>query len=235
MLGRELVRWLDFGGLIIASLILVISGRVLVYFLLVPFARLLFPLSQFLSRRFHKRFSAPPFVPFLYEMDVLMLIYIVLALLPIFSKNINTTIALIFMIPYVFVYIQEFLIACKVMPKSRRIKKPDNLLIDLFLLALRISASLFLGLSPAFPSDFSNFLPFMLCMISAAGLFARLGVLGLMGYVGISLSLGISDLSYWIAFSLAGISFILGPGVIAVWSPEEEWIKKMFSEKYIDG
>ena len=87
LLGREMVRWLDFGGLIIASLILVISGRVLVYFLLVPFARLLFPLSQLLSRRFHKRFSAPPFVPFLYEMDVLMLIYIVLALLPDFFEK----------------------------------------------------------------------------------------------------------------------------------------------------
>jgi hypothetical protein len=139
------------------------------------------------------------------------------------------------MIPYVFVYIQEFLIACKVKPKSRRIEKPDNLFFDLFFLALRIAACLFLGLSSVFPFDFSIFLPFMLCMISVAGLFARFGILGLMGYVGINLSLGISDLSYWIAFCLAGVSFILGPGVIAVWSPEGEWIKKMFSEKYING
>jgi hypothetical protein len=135
------------------------------------------------------------------------------------------------MVPFVVGFMQDFLYTSGVLPANRGIKRPEGLLYDLFLLVLRLAAGGMFAFSPVFPTDPSSFPRFMFVMMVATGFFPRIGVLGIMVFIGDYLTHSSPDSMFWAAFVLAGISFILGGGSFAFWSPEDRFLMRRIGEK----
>jgi CDP-diacylglycerol---glycerol-3-phosphate 3-phosphatidyltransferase len=231
LLGEHLDMRLDGVTVLAGSLILVLTSRAPTAFLLVGLMRYLYLGGQWFLRKIHKPIQPLPASPYRRVLAGMVMGFISVGLFPVFSARVISVASIIFMVPFVVGFLQDFLYSIGVLSGDQGIKRPEGLLYDLYLLILRLAAGGMFAFSPVFPTDFSSFPRFMFVMMVAMGFFPRIGALGIMVFIGDYLTYSSPDSMYWAAFLLAGISFILGGGLFAFWSPEDRFLMRRIGDK----
>lgn len=222
-LGERLDMRLDGAGVLFGSIILVVAGRAPVFFVAAGMLRYLYLFGQWLLQRIGKPVHSLPPNPYRRALAGMMMGFISVTLFPIFSSVVTGVAAILFLIPFLIGFGQDWLYTSGILSPEQGIKRPVGLLYDLFLLIIRIAAGCFLIFSPVFLTYYSTFFGFMFSLIIIMGLLPRVIALGIIVYAGNLLSIHASDPMMWTAFVLACASFFLGGGHLALWSPEE-WL-----------
>ncbi len=218
---------LDGIGLLIGSIILGISGRASPAILVVGAMAIIFPAGSWLVSKTKKvAASSGAGNPSLRLISGFMTGYLGVALLPTFSSEVNNIAGMILVFVMAFVYASQYLQGKGLQKVKGRWKKfTHSIPFQLLLLIMRIATGFLVMLSPYFPSDFSNFQIFLLCFAAILGLFPRLCCLGIIGYTGLALTNSGNNVFFGVAFCLSTILVILGGGGIALWSPENNWLR----------
>jgi phosphatidylglycerophosphate synthase len=225
-LGETLDTNLDYASLTIGSLIMAAQSINSVLFILTAALGLILPAGKWFLR---KRKEQPENNPYIKKIINLDLGFIGIALLPEYSSSVVSTASFIFLLPLLAATLHDLLIDSGMLSRKMRIRKPDRLWYDLFLLALRVAAAGMLMFSPAYPIEFSSFLTgLFFSMAVFSGFLPKVGMVGFLLIGGDLLSHSASDGMLWTAFILAGLSLILSAGIIAVWSPEDGWLEHGF-------
>jgi len=223
LLGEQLDMRLDGAGVLFGSIILIMIGKAPVCFILVGLVRYLFVFGQWALRKTGKPVLPLPPNPYRRALAGMMMGFISVTLFPIFFPIVTGVTAILFLVPFLIGFGQDWLYTSGVISPEQGIKQPVGLPYDLFLLLLRISAGCFLIYSPAFPEDFSNFSGFLFSIFSIMGVLPRFNILGVLLFTGNLLSHQASEPMLWTALVCASVSFFLGGGRFAVWSPED-WL-----------
>lgn len=227
LLADFLFAFLDGFGLVIGSIILSISNRASPVVLVVGAMAFICPVCSWLLFKARKQAARSTVGnPSLRSIVGFMTGYLGVALLPIFSSEVNNIAGMILVFIMAFVYASQYLEGKGLEKVKGRWKKfTHSIPFQLLLLIMRIATGLFVMLSPYFPSDFSNFHIFLLCFATILGLFPRMCCLGIIGYTGLVLTNSGNDVFFGVAFCLSTILVILGGGGIALWSPENNWLR----------
>ncbi|MEI8131931.1 MAG: CDP-alcohol phosphatidyltransferase family protein [Leptolinea sp.] len=223
LLGEQLDMRLDGAGVLFGSIILIMIGKAPIYFVVVGLVRYLYVFGQFALLKTGKPVFPLPSNPYRRALAGTMMGFISITLFPIFSPVVTSVAAILFLIPFLIGFWQDWLYTSGVISPDQGIKLPVGLPYDLFPDLIRIAAGCFLIFSPAFPTDISNFSGFMFSLLTIMGLFPRVSVLGLLLFTGNLLSHQGSDPMLWAALFFASASFFLGGGRFAIWSPEN-WL-----------
>jgi hypothetical protein len=149
----------------------------------------------------------------------------------VFSPEVTRLTAILFLIPFVIGFTQDFLYTSGAITAEKGIKRPRGNFFEFMLLFLRVTAGFFLLLSPVFMASHWHFIGYVLMALSVTGILPRLSSLAILIFTAVLISVFGSDNFLWAAGNAACVSFFLGGGRFAVWSPDDRLITRRLGER----
>jgi hypothetical protein len=161
----------------------------------------------------------------------MMMGFISVTLFPVFSPDFTRVISILFLLPFLIGFVQDWLFTSGVLIPQQGIRRPDNRAFHFFLLGIRILVVSLLIFSPAVTSDAINLPLLVLLFFLLIGFIPRISALALIIFSGLTLPQSGFDPFLWAVNGLACISFFLGGGNYVIWSPEDWLVFHRLGEK----
>jgi len=229
LLGRQLDMTVDAAGLLVASLLAILLGRLPVIYLLVGLAYYLFRCGIRYRQARGLQLVTLQSRPYARIIAGFQMGLVGVALLPLVPASFTHTAAVFFMVPLLAGFLRDWLVvSASLATDEQQRSRLDHWVASLWevflppllrILLLAVATAETFGRLELFEGGWQRLLFYLLVTLAASGCLARLAALGLA--VLLAFASGSVTSVPLAVFSVAILLLLTGPGGFSVWAPEE--------------